>query len=186
MKEGSATEKGDEARLSSLIGATAISDMVKSTLGPCGMDKILQSVHGGMRITNDGATILKSVIIENPAARVLIDISRVQDDAIGDGTTTVCVLAGELLREAKDLLERKIHPMTIVEGYRRATDVARAALAAGAHDNSNNAAAFREDLLKIARTTLSSKLLPSARERFANLAVDAVLRLQGSVNLNHI
>lgn len=143
MKEGATTEKGDEARLASLIGATAISDMVKTTLGPCGMDKILQSISGGMRITNDGATILKSVIIENPAARVLIDISRVQDEAIGDGTTTVCVLAGELLREARDLLERKIHPMTVVEGYRRATDVARQALVAVAHDNSSNKEAFR-------------------------------------------
>lgn len=77
MKDGAQQQKGEEARLSSLIGATAISDMVKTTLGPCGMDKILQSIQGGMRITNDGATILKSIVIENPAARVLIDISRV-------------------------------------------------------------------------------------------------------------
>lgn len=186
MKQGAVTEKGDEARLASLIGAVAISDMVKTTLGPAGMDKILQSVTGGMRITNDGATILKSVVIENPAARVLIDISRVQDEAIGDGTTSVCVLAGELLKEAKELLEHRIHPMIIIEGYRKATDIAKEALQAASHDSHDDPVRFKEDLLKIARTTMSSKILPSAQELFANLAVDSVLRLRGDVNLNHI
>ncbi|CAL6005514.1 TCP-1_chaperonin subunit beta [Hexamita inflata] len=186
MKQGAVQEKGEEARLTSLVGAVSVSDMVKTTLGPAGMDKILQSVQGGMRITNDGATILKSVMIDNPAARVLIDISRVQDEAVGDGTTSVCVLAGELLRSARELLDKKVHPMSIVEGYRTATDIARKALEKNAHDNSADKAQFREDLLKIARTTMSSKILPSAQELFANLAVDAVLRLEGDPNLNHI
>ena len=124
LKEGTTQERGEDARLQTMVGAIAIADMVKTTLGPAGADKILQSMQGQVRITNDGATILKSVVIENAAARVLIDISRVQDEVAGDGTSSVCVLAGELLKQAKTLLEQKIHPMTIVSAYRRAREVA--------------------------------------------------------------
>merc|ERR1711920_700853 len=105
-------------------------DLVKSSLGPKGMDKILQSVGRGnaVSVTNDGATILKSVLIDNPAAKVLIDISKVQDDEVGDGTTSVCVLAGELLREAEKLVQQKLHPMTIIAGFREASACARKVL----------------------------------------------------------
>jgi len=94
------------------VGALAIADLVKTSLGPKGMDKILQSASrgGAVSVTNDGATILKSVLIDNPAAKVLIDISKVQDDEVGDGTTSVCVLAGEFLRQAAELIEKKMHP----------------------------------------------------------------------------
>lgn len=96
----------------------AIADLVKTTLGPKGMDKILQSQgnQGKVEVTNDGATILKSVMVHNPAARILIEISKTQDDEVGDGTTSVCVLAGEMLREAEKLLQQKIHPQTIISG----------------------------------------------------------------------
>ena len=167
-------------------------DLVKSTLGPKGMDKILQSISGRSGgsetiVTNDGATILKSIILDNPAAKVLVNLSKVQDDEVGDGTTSVCVLAAELLREAERLVEQnRLHPQLIIEGYREAARVARAALEASAHDNSQNPEAFRQDLLNIARTTLSSKILAADKEHFAKLAVDAVLRLQGSTNLDHI
>ena len=118
-------EKNEQSRLSSFIGAIAIADLVKSTLGPKGMDKILQpmSDEGGNNkivITNDGATILKSVYVDNGAAKILIDISKIQDSVVGDGTTTVAVLAGELLREAEKLVDKKIHPQSIVAGYRLA------------------------------------------------------------------
>lgn len=102
------------------MGAIAIADLVKTTLGPKGMDKILQSVgdpSGAKRpitVTNDGATILKSIHVDNPAAKILIDISRTQDEEVGDGTTTVAVLAGELLREAEKLIAQKIHPQIII------------------------------------------------------------------------
>ncbi len=174
------------------MGAIAVGDLVKSTLGPKGMDKILQSVSGRSGgsetiVTNDGATILKSIILDNPAAKVLVNLSKVQDDEVGDGTTSVCVLAAELLREAERLVEQhRLHPQLIIEGYREAARVARAALEASAHDNSQNPEAFRQDLLNIARTTLSSKILAADKEHFAKLAVDAVLRLQGSTNLDHI
>ena len=112
-------------------------DLVKNTLGPKGMDKILISAHqqGEIQVTNDGATILKSIHLDNPAAKILVDISKVQDDEVGDGTTSVCVLAAELLREAEKLVQQKIHPQTIIDGYRIASKAARDALEASAVDH---------------------------------------------------
>jgi len=176
--------------MSSFVGAIAVADLVKTTLGPKGMDKILQSVSDPknmhITITNDGATILKSVPVENPAAKVLVDIANTQDETVGDGTTSVTVLCGELLREAEFLVNQRIHPMTIVAGWRQAVKIAREVLETSAVDNGNNEEKFRDDLLNIARTTLSSKLLFVEKDHFANLAVDAVLRLKGSGNLEYI
>lgn len=180
-------ERGENARLSAFIGAIAVGDLVKTTLGPKGMDKLLQSAtRAESQITNDGATILQSIPFDNPAAKVLVNISKVQDEEVGDGTTTVTVLAAELLREAEKLVNRKIHPQTIIDGYRIANKAAREALTRSAIDHSQDKAAFREDLLSIARTTLSSKILSQDKEKFAQLAVNAILRLNGSTNLDHI
>ena len=180
-------EKGENARLSAFVGAIAVGDLVKSTLGPKGMDKILQSASTGeIMVTNDGATILKSIALDNAAAKVLVNISKVQDDEVGDGTTSVAVLAAELLREAERLVDQKIHPQTIIEGYRIASHAALEALEAAAVDNSANPDAFRKDLEAIARTTLSSKVLSQDRTQFASLATDAVLRMRGSTDLTHI
>ena len=127
LEEGAQRETGENSRMASFMGAFAICDLVKTTLGPKGMDKILQPMGGGqVQITNDGATILKSIMIDNPAAKVLVEISKVQDDEVGDGTTSVCVLAGELLKVAEDLISQKIHPQTIIAGFRQACDVAAA------------------------------------------------------------
>lgn len=183
--------KGENARMSSFVGAIAIADLVKTTLGPKGMDKILQSVSDPnnvrITITNDGATILKAVPVDNPAAKVLVEIAKTQDDTVGDGTTSVTVLCGELLREAEHLVsQQRIHPMTIVSGWRSAVAIARQALEASAVDHGSDEAAFRNDLLNIARTTLSSKLLNVEKDHFAELAVDAVMRLRGSGNLEYI
>ena len=116
----------------------------------------------------------------------MIDISKVQDDEVGDGTTSVCVLAAELLREGERLINLKVHPQTIIEGYRAATTVAFNALEKSANDNSKDMERFRLDLINIAKTTLSSKVLSQDKEYFAELAVDAVLRLKGSTNLDNI
>jgi T-complex protein 1 subunit beta len=147
--------------------------------------------------------------VENPAAKVLVDIARIQDDTVGDGTTrygamlimvylyvlasdqslllcSVTVLCGELLREAEFLVNQRVHPMTIVQGWRLAVQIARAALEQAAVDNSADQARFKEDLMNIARTTLSSKLLNVEKDHFAGLAVEAVLRLKGSGNLDYI
>ncbi|KAK5173409.1 T-complex protein 1 subunit beta [Saxophila tyrrhenica] len=185
--EDTIEEKGENARLSAFVGAIAVGDLVKSTLGPKGMDKILQSASTGeIMVTNDGATILKSIALDNAAAKVLVNISKVQDDEVGDGTTSVAVLAAELLREAEQLVNQKIHPQTIIEGYRIASAAALKALEEHATDHSKNQEQFRKDLVHIARTTLSSKVLSQDRDYFANLATDAVLRMKGSTDLTHI
>ncbi|KAI8561766.1 hypothetical protein RHMOL_Rhmol04G0367100 [Rhododendron molle] len=226
FKDEATEEKGERARMASFIGAMAIADLVKTTLGPKGMDKILQSTGRGhsVTVTNDGATILKSLHIDNPAAKVLVEISKVQDDEVGDGTTSVVVLAGELLREAEKLVATKIHPMTIIaghvtnsigpytmaqaipppykgphmnlvkalsveevpRGFRMAAECAREALLQRVMDNKEDAEKFKADLMKIAMTTLSSKILSQDKEHFAKLAVDAVMRLKGSTNLEAI
>ncbi|DBA78493.1 TPA: T-complex protein 1 subunit beta [Trebouxia sp. C0005] len=188
LGQGAEEQKGETARLASFVGAMAIADLVKTTLGPKGMDKILQSMGrtNDIMVTNDGATILKSLYVDNPAAKVLVDISRVQDDEVGDGTTSVVVLAGELLREAEQLVLQKIHPMTIIAGYRQACEAAKERLELLALNHSSNEDTFRQDLLNIAKTTLSSKILTQDKEHFARLAVDAVLRLKGSSNLESI
>lgn len=180
-------ERGESARMSAFVGAIAVGDLVKSTLGPKGMDKILQSASSGdVTVTNDGATILKAIALDNAAAKVLVNISKVQDDEIGDGTTSVCVLAAELLREAEKLVNQKIHPQTIIDGYRVASAAALNALKRSAVDRGADKEAFKKDLLCIAKTTLSSKILSQDKEHFSTLAVDAVLRLKGSTNLEHI
>ncbi|KIY53524.1 chaperonin Cpn60/TCP-1, partial [Fistulina hepatica ATCC 64428] len=185
--EQATEEKAENARLSSFVGAMAVGDLVKSTLGPKGMSKIMQSASTGeINITNDGATILKSIQLDNAAAKILVNISKVQDDEVGDGTTSVAVLASELLREAEKLIAQKIHPQTIVEGYRIAGSAALRALEKSAVNHSYDPVAFREDLFNIARTTLSSKVLAQDKDYFSNLAVDAVLRLKGSTDLEHI
>ncbi|XP_025098344.1 T-complex protein 1 subunit beta-like isoform X2 [Pomacea canaliculata] len=188
FKYGAEEEKSETARMSSFVGAIAIGDLVKSTLGPKGMDKILQSSSNNdtVQVTNDGATILKAIGVDNPAAKVLVDISKVQDDEVGDGTTSVVVLACELLKEAESLVGQKLHPQTIVSGWRKAVDEARRALTESALDNGNDPEKFQEDLMNIARTTLSSKILTQHKDYFSTLAVNAVLRLKGSGNLDAI
>ncbi|GAA27389.1 T-complex protein 1 subunit beta, partial [Clonorchis sinensis] len=177
---------------SSFVGAIAVGDLIKSTLGPKGMDKILLSSGDSVVVTNDGATILKSIGVDNPAAKILVEMSKVQDDEVGDGTTSVVVLATELLREGEQLIAAKLHPQTIIQGWREAAQLAIEALdsVAVAHNKeavaTHNDADFRQKLLNIARTTLSSKLLTQHKEHFAKLAVDAVLRLKGSGNLDAI
>ena len=156
------------------------------------MDKILVSMGGNqsakskITVTNDGATILQSIYVDNPAAKILIDISKTQDEEVGDGTTTVAVLAGELLREAEKLVQNKIHPQIIIKGWREARNVAKKVLEDISIDNFADQELFKKDLKNIALTTLSSKLLLHDREQFANLAVDAVMRLHGSGNLDYI
>jgi len=190
LKHNADEERAETARLSSFVGAMAIGDLVKSTLGPKGMDKILMSMGnagpGSIEVTNDGATILRAVGVDNPAAKVLVEMSRVQDSEVGDGTTSVTVLASELIREAEKLVEMRIHPQTIIAGWRKASAAAKEALEKSATDHSKDEKLFREDLMNIARTTLSSKILSQHKDFFSKLAVDAVMRLKGSGNLDAI
>lgn len=193
LKEGQGAhiEKGEHARLSSYIGAIAVADLIKTTLGPKGMDKMLvsgspDSYEGDVIITNDGATILKKIPVDNPAAKILVNISMTQDDEVGDGTTSVVVLAGELLREAEKLSTQKLHPQTIIRGWREALKISLKALEKACIDNRKDAHKFREDLINIAKTTLSSKIVTAELEFFSDLVVKAVLRLKGTVDLDMI
>ncbi|VDL70677.1 unnamed protein product [Nippostrongylus brasiliensis] len=167
LKDNAQEERGESARLSSF-------------------DKILISGnkdHQGIKVTNDGATILKSIGVDNPAAKVLVDMSMTQDNEVGDGTTSVTVLAAELLKEAEKLVNQRIHPQTIIAGFRRALSIAQNALRNSCVESGEN---LKEDLMKIACTTLGSKILNQHKEHFAKLAVEAVLRLKGSGNLDAI
>lgn len=170
------------------MGAIAISDLVKTTLGPKGMDKILQPMGTGKcSVTNDGATILENVVVDNAAAKIIIDISKTQDLEVGDGTTTVAVLAGELLREADKLINiQKFHPQVIIQGWRLAMDAAKAALEACAITYQEDSESFHTSMLNIAMTTLSSKLVTHEKEHFANMCVEAVARLGTTKNLDYI
>jgi len=175
-------EKYEIVAKASLLGAIATAELVKSTLGPKGMDKLLESKQRQTEITvtNDGATVLKSLIIENPIAKILVDISMVQDSDVGDGTTSVVILAGELLKESEKLLERKLHTTVIIAGFREAYDAAHQKLETIVLIRDTDPFSFRQDLVEIANTTLASKITAQNTSHFAVLAVDAVLRLRGS------
>src|SRR2546426_12678096 len=128
LKEGTRREKGKGAQFNNIAAAKAVADAVRSTLGPRGMDKMLVDSLGDVVITNDGVTILKEMDIEHPAAKMLVEVAKTQDEEAGDGTTTAVILAGELLKKAEDMIEQNIHPTVIAGGYRLASEKAREVL----------------------------------------------------------
>src|SRR6266516_180198 len=128
LKEGTRRERGKGAQFNNIAAAKAVADAVRSTLGPRGMDKMLVDSLGDVVITNDGVTILKEIDIEHPAAKMLVEVAKTQDEEAGDGTTTAVILAGELLEKAEDLIEQNIHPTVIASGYRQAAEKAREVL----------------------------------------------------------
>lgn len=180
-------ERGEIARMSAFVGAMAIADLVKTTLGPKGMDKILQSLSHAdtINVTNDGATILKSIVIDNPAAHLIVELSQAQDSEVGDGTTSVAVLCGQLLHEAENLVGQGIHPQTIIAGWRNAAKVALEALEKSAK-LSQDKEKFHQDLIRVASTTLNSKVLAMERDMFAEIAVKAVERLNDPSRIDAI
>ena len=124
LKEGTTREKGKNARSNNIMAAIAISDAAKSTLGPKGMDKMLVDSTGDVVITNDGATLLKEMDVEHPAAKMIIEVAKSQDQECGDGTTSAVILTGELLKQANELLDQHIHPTVINAGYKLAAEKA--------------------------------------------------------------
>lgn len=163
---------GIEATKSHILAARSVAKIVKSSLGPRGLDKILISQDGDITITNDGATILSQMDLDNQIAKLLVELSRSQDDEIGDGTTGVVVLASALLDQALELIEKGIHPIKIANGFDEACKIAVKQLNQVADevtiDNKSN-------LLKAAKTSLGSKIVSKAHDHFAHMAVDAVL-----------
>jgi len=171
LKEGSERTRGREAQSRNILAAKTIAAAVRTTLGPKGMDKMLVDSMGDVVITNDGATILKEMDIEHPAAKMMVEIAKTQDDEVGDGTTTAVVIAGELLKEAEELLEQEVHPTLIAAGYRLALDKAIQILNDIAIDLSPE---DEETLKKIAMTAMTGKGAEVARDVLADLAVKAV------------
>src|SRR5918994_1155165 len=120
LKEGSTETKDKDAQRNNITAAKLVTKMVKSSLGPRGMDKMLVDTLGDVTITNDGATILKEIDVEHPAAKMMVEITKSTDNEVGDGTTSVVVLAGSLLENAEELINKDVHPTVIVDGYRKA------------------------------------------------------------------
>jgi thermosome len=171
LREGTERKQGFDAQGSNITAAMAVASAVRTTLGPKGMDKMLVDSMGTVVITNDGSTILKEIDIEHPAAKMMVEIAKTQDDEVGDGTTTAVVIAGELLRHASDLLERDIHPTVIAHGYRMATDRAEDILRKVAISVTPDDTAL---LTRIAATAMSGKGGEEPRENLCALAVKAV------------
>src|SRR2546422_2648021 len=126
LKEGTRRDRGKGAQFNNIAAARAVADAVRSTLGPRGMDKMLVDSLGDVVITNDGVTILKEIDIEHPAAKMIVEVAKTQDQEAGDGTTTAVILAGELLKKAEELIEQSIHPTVIAQGFRMASQKANA------------------------------------------------------------
>jgi len=165
-------ESGKDAISNNIMAARAVANAVRSTLGPKGMDKLLVDSIGDVTITNDGVTILKEMDVQHPAAKMLIEAAKTQDKEVGDGTTTVAVLAGELLKKAEVLLDQKVHPTMIVQGYRLAAEKAVQIVKSISIDASENDRALLE---KIAETAMTGKLAESPDNKMASYAVDLVL-----------
>ena len=186
LKEGTSRNRGKDAQRNNIMAAKVIGEVLKSTLGPRGMDKMLVDSLGDITITNDGAAILNKIEVEHPAAKMMVEIAKIQDDMVGDGTTTAVVLAGELLRKAEELLDQNIHPTILISGYRKA--------ALRAVEAMNNVAMpvdmdDRATLKKVAITSMASKGVGAARDHLADMAIEAVGQIveqRGDKNLADI
>lgn len=175
LKEGSERESGKNAQHRNILAAKAVAEAVRTTLGPKGMDKMLIDSGGDATITNDGATILREMDIENPVAKMIVEVAKAQDDEIGDGTTTAVIIAGKLLEKAEALLEQDVHPTVIVQGYKQAAVRAQEVLKKMAIDVSGD----QEMLLKIARTSVRGKGTEMALDRLSQISVDAARAVVG-------
>ena len=171
LKEGATRSEERDAQRSNITAAIIVGEIVKSTLGPRGMDKMLVDSLGDVTVTNDGATILKEIDVQNPAAKMMVEVAKTQDDEVGDGTTTAVLLAADLLKRAQDLLDDSVHATTLVAGYKKAADKAIQIL-----DSLADPVKLGDEatLKKVAMTAMHSKGLGGAREHFADIAIEAI------------
>ncbi|KAK2148224.1 hypothetical protein LSH36_508g00033 [Paralvinella palmiformis] len=187
LKEGTDTSQGKPQLISNISACQAVVGAVATTLGPRGMDKLIVDSSGKATISNDGATIMRLLDIVHPAARTLVDIARSQDAEVGDGTTSVVLLAGEFLKECKSFIDEGVHPQVIVRAYRKATNlivqkIKEIAIKVEKADPKEQ----RELFVKCAATALSSKLVARQKEFFSNMVVEAVMSLDDLLPLNMI
>ena len=171
MREGTERTRGRDAMENNIAAAIVIAEAVRTSLGPRGMDKMLVDQFGDVVITNDGATILKEIDVQHPAAKMMVEVAKTQDSEVGDGTTTSVIIAGELLKRAKKLLEQKIHPTVITEGFRKAAEKAIEIL-----DNMSIKSGIddKEGLKNAAMTCMSSKLVSESKEQLAKICMNAI------------
>ncbi|MCD6536649.1 MAG: TCP-1/cpn60 chaperonin family protein [Thaumarchaeota archaeon] len=179
LKEGTQRTRGREAQLNNIMVAKVIAEAMRSSLGPRGMDKMLVDSFGDVTITSDGATILKEMDVEHPVAKMLVEIAKAQDAEVGDGTTSVVVLAGELLARAEELIEKEVHPAIIIDGYKKA---AKKVLEIYDKIGIPVSPTDKEVLKKIAKTSMAAKIVSEDADYLAELTVDAVLRIAEQVN----
>jgi thermosome len=174
LKEGTARRRGTEARRNNIMAARIVAEAIKTTLGPRGMDKMLIDSLGDITITNDGAAILDEIDVEHPTAKMMVEVAKTQDDMVGDGTTTAVILAGELLRQAEELLGQGIHPTVVVSGYRKALEKAKETIRnIGIDVNLED----RETLKRVALTSMGSKAIRVAKDHLSKIAIDAVKQI---------
>ena len=171
LKEGTGRTTGKEAQRNNIMAAKIIAETVKTSLGPLGMDKMLVSSFGDVAITNDGATIMKELDVQHPAAKMLVEVAKTQDNEVGDGTTTAVVLAGELLNKAENLLNQNIHPTVIIDGFKKASDKAQEVLEKIAIPVDID---DEKRLIEVATTSIETKGIEVAKEHFSKLTVKAV------------
>ncbi|HPY60191.1 MAG TPA: thermosome subunit alpha [Methanospirillum sp.] len=186
LKEGSSRTRGRDAQGMNIAAAKAVANAVRTTLGPKGMDKMLVDTIGDVVITNDGVTILKEMDIEHPAAKMMVEVAKTQDDEVGDGTTTAVVIAGELLKRSEELLEQDVHPTVITHGYRMAAEKAQELLKNIAIDVKPRDTKI---LRKIAETAMTGKGAEAAKEKLCDLVVQAVTMVaesDGTVDTENI
>jgi len=179
LKEGTQRTVGRDAMRANIMAARVIAEAIRTALGPKGMDKMLVDSFGDVTITNDGATILKEIDVQHPAAKMMVEVAKAQDDEVGDGTTTAVVIAGELLKKAEELLDQNIHPTIIVEGYRKATEQSIKIFDEISQETSID---DEEMLKKVAMTSMHSKVVAGSREYLADLVVKAVKSIAEKVN----
>jgi len=174
LKESALQQKGRDAQKNNIAAAKLVAELVRTSLGPRGMDKMLVDSLGDVTITNDGATILKEIDVQHPAAKMMVEISKTVDNEVGDGTTSSVVFGGSLLAKAEELLEKDVHATVIIEGFQAAQEKALSLLEELAKQVSPNE---REVLLKVAKTSMESKLVSEDSDMLSKLVVDAILQI---------
>ncbi len=177
LREDTERTRGRDAQRNNIMAAIVISEAVKSCLGPKGMDKMLVDSFGDVTISNDGATILKEMDVQHPAAKMVIEVAKTVDAEVGDGTTTAAILTGDLLKQAEILLDKAIHPTTIISGYRKAAAKALAVVDDVAETVDPAAADYKKILIDVAKTSMSSKFVSGNRDTLSKTVVDAVLAI---------
>ena len=172
LKEGASQTKGRDAQKNNITAAKLIAEIVRTSLGPRGMDKMLVDTLGDVTITNDGATILKEIDVQHPAAKMMVEISKATDNEVGDGTTSVVVLAGALIEKAEELINKDVHPTIIVDGYRKSASKTIELLNSIAQKVAGNE---KNELVRIARTSMQTKIVSRDAEGLAQIVVSAAL-----------